>query len=226
MERDSRAKVPPGDVVIRTREGAFLLVKCDEDVARELYTGTEGCKYTVKTKAYRFLVALGTFLLMVSVVLLGNCNFAMQAAVGASYIVLNGAYWAVSLVNKRMFWDLSSYECEEATPPDAEHAHKKQSETIEGKPNFTRTLWYAIRETKKTGWVRSSGAAPRTPQWDEWLKQAEQNAKNNNREWDAVGMRDRIVGQSDAPQQAETAHVSDTAAQHAPAVEVPPPTKQ
>jgi hypothetical protein len=226
MNRDSRSKVPPGDVVIRTREGAFLVVKCNEDVARELYTGTEGCDYYVKTKAYRFLVALGTFLLMVSVVLLGNCNFAMQAAVGASYIVLNGAYWAVSLVNKSRFWDLSSYEWEDTTPEDAKGAHIKQNGTIEGKPSFTRTMWYAIRETKKIGWVRSGGAAPHTPQWEEWLTLAGENAINDVRDWDAVMMRDRIVGQSDAAQQAKEADVKDTAEQHAPAIEVPPPTKR
>lgn len=71
-------RVPAGDVAIRTREGAFILVKCNENVARELYTGTEECNYYASTRIYRFLVGLGTFLLMVSVVLLGNCNFTSQ----------------------------------------------------------------------------------------------------------------------------------------------------
>jgi len=103
MKRTFKSKVPAGDVIIRTREGAFLLVKCNEDVARELYTGTEECQYYVGTQQYRILVAIGTFLLMVSVVLLGNCNFAMQAAIGASYIVLNGAFWGSSLIRKGRF---------------------------------------------------------------------------------------------------------------------------
>jgi hypothetical protein len=90
-KRISKAKVPAGDVIIRTREGAFLLVKCNEDVARELYTGTEECEYYCHTQRYRILVGLGTFLLMVSVVLLGNCNFTMQAAIGTTYSTYQGS---------------------------------------------------------------------------------------------------------------------------------------
>ena len=225
-ERISRSRVPPGDVVIRTREGAFLLVRCNENVARELYTGTEECHYYVHKKAYRALVAVGTFLLMVSVVLLGNCHFTMQAAIGVSYIVLNGAFWAASLINKGKFWNLSSYEWEDVTPNDAKNAHLEQSGTLSGNPSFTRTMWYAIRETKKVGWVRSGGAAPHTPQWEDWLALAEKNATDGVRNWDAVGMRENIVGQSDAPQQAAKAHVEDTAEQHAPPFEIPAPAKR
>lgn len=73
MVRNTKVPVPAGDVVVRTREGAFIVIKCNEDVARELYTGTEECEYYVKSKPlYRGLVGIGTFLLMVSVVLLGK----------------------------------------------------------------------------------------------------------------------------------------------------------
>jgi hypothetical protein len=221
MNRTSRARVPPGDMVIRTREGAFLLIICNEDVARELYIGTEECVYKVQTQKYRVLVAFGTFLLMVSVVLLGNCNFTMQAAIGASYIVLNGLFWCSALVEKGCFWDLSGYEWEDITPEDAANADLKQDDTLGGMPSFTRTMWYAIRETKKTGWVTKGGAAPSTPQWDEWLKLAEMNAKNENRKWDAVGQREHIVGQVESIPQARSAD-HDTAEQHVPAIEVPP----
>lgn len=84
-------------MITRTREGAFLLILCNEDVARELYIGTEECVYKVQARRYRTFVALGTFLLMVSVVLLGNCNFTMQVAIGVSYILLNGTFWVSSL---------------------------------------------------------------------------------------------------------------------------------
>jgi len=221
MERTSHSKVPPGDVVIRTREGAFLLVKCDEAVARELYVGTEECTYYVSKRPYQFLVALGTLLLMVSVVLLGNCDFPMQAAIGVSYIVLNGAYWAASLVDKGAFWDLSIYEVEDVTPEDAKDAHLEQDNTLAGQPSFTRTMWYAIRETKKIGWVKRGGVAPRTPQWEEWLKLAEENAKNN-RDWNAVELREEIVGQMDTIPQAKSADHKDTAEQHAPVFVIPP----
>jgi len=163
------SKVPPGDVIIRTREGAFILVRCNEDVARELYVGTEECEYHVKTQLYRVLVGIGTFMLMISVILLGNCNFIMQAAIASSYIVLNGAFWTISLIDKRHFWDLDAYILEDVTEIDARNAHNEQHKGEDGQsnedtPSFTRTLWYAIRETKKIGWVKRGGAAPKTDQ--------------------------------------------------------------
>jgi hypothetical protein len=223
MKRTFKSKVPAGDVIIRTREGAFLLVKCNEDVARELYTGTEECQYYVGTQQYRILVAIGTFLLMVSVVLLGNCNFAMQAAIGASYIVLNGAFWGSSLIRKGRFWDLSNYDVVDDTPPDAADAHLEQCDTVEGRPSFTRTMWFAIRETKKIGWVKRGGAAPKTDEWDEWLRLAEQEASNGNRAWNAVETRETVVGVAESTPQRSA---EDAAEQHVPAYEVPPPDKR
>ena len=223
MKRTFKSKVPAGDVIIRNREGAFLLVKCNEDVARELYIGTEECQYYVGTQLYRILVGFGTFLLMVSVVLLGNCNFAMQAAIGASYIVLNGAFWGSSLIRKDRFWDLSNYHVDDVTPLDAQDAHLEQEDTNEGRPSFTRTMWYAIRETKKIGWVKRGGAAPKTDEWDEWLKLAEQNASDGNKNWNAVEVREAVVGVAEStPQHA----AEDAAEQHVPAYEVPPPEKR
>ncbi|KAH8811981.1 hypothetical protein F5884DRAFT_297390 [Xylogone sp. PMI_703] len=217
-------RVPDGDVVIRTREGAFLIVKCNEDVARELYTGTEECKYYVPNRPYRALVGIGTFLLMVSVVLLGNCNFTMQAAIGVSYIVLNGAFWIAALLKKNKFWNLSIYHWEDITPKDAVEAHKVQDHgDPEAKPSYTRTMWYAIRETKKIDWVKRGGAAPSTHQWDDWLQEAARNV--DNKHWPAVKRKDEIVGKTDTLPQA-TAKDDDTAKQHVPAVEIPlQPTK-
>jgi hypothetical protein len=225
MKRTFKSKVPAGDVIIRTREGAFLLVKCNEDVARELYTGTEECQYYVQTQQYRMLVGFGTFLLMVSVVLLGNCNFTMQAAIGLSYIVLNGAFWGSSLIKKSKFWDLSSYEVVDVTPADASYADAFQNDTLEGRPSFTRTMWYAIRETKKIGWVKRGGAAPKTDEWDEWLKLAELNAADGNRKWNAVEVREAVVGVAESTPQS-AAEDGDAAEQHVPAYEVPPPDKR
>lgn len=224
MNRVFHSNVPEGDVIIRTREGAFILVKCNEEVARELYTGTEECTYHVTNRPYRILVGFGTFLLMISVVLLGNCNFTMQCAIGASYIILNGAFWTTSLIHKSKFWDLSAYHWEDITPKDAMNAdsHTNGTTILEGKPSFTRTMWYAIRETKKTGWVKRSGAAPRTKRWDKWLKAAEENAVHGVRNWKAVEERERIIGEIDCTALTKEAPHEDSAEQHAPAFEVPP----
>lgn len=218
--------VPPGDMMIRTREGAFILVKCTEEVARELYTGTEDCEYHVGPKTYRFLMAMGTMLLMVGVVLLGNTRFEAQVLISGSYIALNGAYWLLGMLPRRYFWDLSRYEWEDITPPDAKNSDKMvvgaDNNGVEGFPSFTRTLWYAIRETKSTGWVERSGAAPSTSQWKRWLREAGENA-HKNRRWPAVSRKDEIMRQNiDGPDSSPGGPEADRAAQHAPLREVQP----
>lgn len=192
--RLAKASVPDGDVVIRTREGAFIVVKCKEDVARELYTGTEECEYKVGTKVYQALVGFGTFLLMVSVVLLANCNWTMQVVIGVAYILLNGLFWAAALAPKNWFWDLDLYDMKDVTSRYFPNAELKTDDldAPECDPSFTRTLWYAIHVTKSTGWVDKSGAAPKTEEWKTWLRQAEEN--KNDAKWKAVSAKDEIVG--------------------------------
>lgn len=166
MTRDSNGvPVPPGDMLIRTSKSSFILVKCNEDVARELYTGPEQCEYYVGPKNYRILMAIATMLLMVGVVLLGNTKFNAQVVISASYILLNGAYWIFGMIPKAYFWDMTRYTCKDITEEDAKNADKEKLELagVEVSPSFTRTLWYAIRETNgHTGWVERSGAAPST----------------------------------------------------------------
>lgn len=212
MTRRQTNVVPPGDVMIRTRQGAFVLIRCTEDVARELYSGTDRCKYYVKDQAYRLLMALGTVLLMLSVVLLGNCSWNSQVFIGASYIVLNGLYWGLGMLPHKYFWDLDRYDYGDATPRDAEEAHfdddnGRDPEFVRGTPpgvpaddyaaekraSFTRTLWYAIRETKDVKWVKANGAAPPTKAWDTWLTEAEQNARAGNRDWPAVKRKNELM---------------------------------
>ena len=235
MKRTATSDVPQGDVVIRTREGAFIVVKCDENVARELYTGTEECVYTVQNiREYRTLVGIGTFLLMVSVMLLGNCNFPQQLAIGVSYIVLNGLFWGAALIPKEKFWDLSLYEFDDITPDDAKNAHLEtvpNATDPEHLPSFTRTMWYAIRETGEIGWVKKSGAAPVTEEWDDWLKEAEVSIRMNHRQWRAVTAKDQTVGQTEATLSSPAASammngINMPGGQHAPGIEIPPDTRR
>ncbi|CAN8098476.1 unnamed protein product [Discula destructiva] len=218
MCRPHSSDVPPADMVIRTREGAFILVKCTEEVARELYTGTEECEYHLGPTGYRICMALGTMSLMVGVVLLGNTKFNAQALISGSYILLNGAYWLLGLLPKKHFWDLSRYDWEEVTPIDARDADHNDDSNVELQSSFTRTLWYAIRETREIGWVVRSDAAPGTPQWKKWLEEALKNAKAGNRKWTAVTRKDEIMKQG-VMESAWPA--TSSAEQHAPYREVP-----
>ncbi|GAO13339.1 uncharacterized protein UV8b_00682 [Ustilaginoidea virens] len=220
MKRKHTNEVPRGDVLIRTREGAFVLVRCSEEVARELYSGTEECEYRVGGNAYRALMALGTMTLMISVVLLGNCTWELKVLIGSSYIVLNGLYWGLGMMPRSCFWDLSRYRWRDVTPDDAASAHcvTRHHDQREGHPCFTRTLWYAIRETKLTGWVERSGAAPSTDQWRKWLREAGEAAVSGRRDWPAVQRKNSILKEDLGGR-----GTLDRAAQHAPATEVRPP---
>ncbi|KAI0026048.1 hypothetical protein F4780DRAFT_4621 [Xylariomycetidae sp. FL0641] len=228
MNRSHTNKVPEGDVIIRTREGAFLLIKCTEEVARELYSGTEECEYRVGAVGYRILMGLGTLLLMVSVILLGNCKWNTQIFIGASYILLNGLYWTMGLLPRRYFWDLSRYHWEDITPEHAKGADTvtNKDDLREGTKSFTRTLWYAVRETKKTAWVERSGAAPATPQWRRWLEEAEEAANKGDISWPSVARKDIIMKMTPEeaackpPAQQERPRAFDRAEQAAPAVVV------
>ena len=213
MKRRADNTVPPGDVVIRTRVGAFILIKCTEDVARELYSSTEECQY-VSTEWHRVFMGLGMVLLMVAVVLLGNCGWNSQVLIGGSYIALNALYWAMSLLEQRNFWDLSRYVVDDATPKDALGAESTTDESDpESVASFTRTLWYAVRETGKGAWVERSGALPGTDEWKRWLKEAVSNASGDpgKRKWEAVKRKNEIM------------EVTDEPAQRAPLDEIPPP---
>ncbi|RYP60059.1 hypothetical protein DL770_010070 [Monosporascus sp. CRB-9-2] len=245
MSRSHTNKVPKGDVLIRTREGGFLLIKCTEEVARELYAGTEECDYRVGGQAYQALMGFGTLLLMVGVVLLGNCKWNSQIFIGAAYITLNALYWGMSLIPKKYFWDLSRYKLRDVPPPEAQNAHMTTdpNDQREGVKSFTRTLWYAIRETKRTAWVERSGAAPSTLQWQLWLREAEAAANSEDKKWPAVARKDEIM-KMDADEimkinadkfrwlgglsLAQPTRPFDEAGQQAPAVEVqhPPSTGQ
>ena len=149
----------------------------------------------------------------------------MQLFIGATYISLNGLYWAMGMLPQRYFWDLSRYEWEDITPEDAKNASKTTRsgalDASESKPSYTRTLWYAIRETKRAGWVERSGAAPGTQHWQEWLKEAQENAKNFNRTWPAVAKKDALmVLKNGLDSLAPEAPLADPAAERAPLSEV------
>ncbi|KAK4190836.1 hypothetical protein QBC35DRAFT_56422 [Podospora australis] len=199
MSRVSKNKVPEGDMVIRTREGAFILVKCTEDVARELYTGTEECQYVCNDIYHRAFMGLGMVMLMFAIVLLGNCKWNSQVFIGASYVLLNGLYWGMGMLPAHYFWDLSRYEWTDVTPEDVREFTKKMAHK-EVSPSFTLTLWHAIRETKHSAWVERSGAMPLTDKWKEWLKEATEQAWKGNKDWDAVKRKDEIMARKEEVQ--------------------------
>lgn len=178
-------------MIIRTRLGAFLIIQCDEGVARELYFGTDDVLQLVTT-GFGSCIGCGTVIFMVAVILMGNSTWTMQAALAVTYLLLNAVYWFVALMPSTTHWEFPRYEIDDVTPDDAKYSHN-YGVTMNSPPPFTHSLWKAILVSKDTGWVRRSGAAPEGDRWDQWLKLAKRNASDNNREWDAVRAIDLIM---------------------------------
>lgn len=162
-----KREIPKGDVVIRYPNGSFLVVKCNEHVARELYFAPEEINYAVKSEvAYRLLSLIGTLMLMLGIVALANAKLYLQVAWAGAYIIINAAHWIAAALPQSSHWDLSCYKVKE--------------QGIQGgckNDNFTEALWKAILLTQSIEWVGPGGAAPDTTVWKNWLEDALTAAK-------------------------------------------------
>ena len=176
---------PPGDVVIRYPKGSFLVVQCSEDVARELYFAPENIDHLVSHSwKYRLISLVGTVLLMMGVVALGNASTYLQIGFAGAYMILNAAYWVVAALPSKVHWDMSCYEVrdqrfendtkEEVYSP--QEGYKKHF--VDHNETFTQALWKVIVATKDIDWVKRSAAAPQTEAWDMWLHEAKAQAES------------------------------------------------
>ncbi|KAL9042674.1 MAG: hypothetical protein Q9214_003710 [Letrouitia sp. 1 TL-2023] len=163
QQRTSSRAVPRSDIVIKYPNGSFLVVRCEEDVARELYWHPEECEYVVAARTYRIISLLGTLVLMFGVICLGNAQLELQVGFAASYIILNAAYWVVAALPAQWHWDLSYYE-----------VRRMKVEGGENNENFTSALWTAIAITGTTKWVTIGNIAPVSSEWKNWMREAEQ----------------------------------------------------
>lgn len=163
--------VPLGDVVIRYPKGSFLVVRCEEDVARELYFAPESIEYLLTHgPAYRILSLVGTMMLMGGVICLANAQIQVQIAWAGSYMFLGAAYWIVAALPGKVHWDTSCYTVIEECLSDSNM--EKKGYPSENK-TFTQALWRAIVVSKSINWVRRSDACPDTSAWKEWLLAAQ-----------------------------------------------------
>ena len=169
-------KVPQGDVVIRYPKGSFLIVRCDENVARELYFAPEAIQYLLTHgPAYRILSLVGTMMLMGGVICLANAQIEVQIAWAGSYMLLGSAYWIVAALPGKLHWDSSCYAVTNECLSDS--SMDKKGYPSENK-TFTQALWKAIVVSKNTDWVRRSDACPGTRTWEEWLSAAQACSKD------------------------------------------------
>lgn len=165
QKRTAKRSVPPSDVVIVYPRGAFLIVKCDEEIARELYWHPEQCEYVVGVTFYRILALLATLMLMFGVIFLGNASLTLQTCYAGAYLVLNAAYWTVAALPQSWNWDLSCFRVETECYHGGEQCK-----------SFTSALWRSIAITRSTQWVKNGQIAPVSQAWTRWLQQAELHA--------------------------------------------------
>lgn len=166
---------PPGDVVIKYPQGAFIVVKCSERTARYLYfNASERCIYSVRsTPVYRFLSLVSTLLLMAGVISLANSTIYLQVAFAGSYMGINIAYWIGAALPPAKHWDLSRLKLRHVKlsggiPP------RGSTDKIKDQPQtYTEALWKTIAVTGNKDWLLSTGWAPKTKAWAEWLDEAE-----------------------------------------------------
>ena len=172
-KRGQKRTVPPADVVICYPNGAFLIIKCIEEIARELYWHPEECIYMVNDYIYRLISLIGTLILMFGVICLGNATLDLQLGFAASYIILNAAYWAVAALDPQRNWNLTPY-------------HVLPVPYYDGAENdtFTAALWKAIAATQSAHWARVGRIPPSNRAWDKWLADAEREAKTVDGAWD------------------------------------------
>lgn len=167
---------PPGDVVIKYPQGAFIVVSCEERTARYLYFNpSERCIYAVEgTAIYRGLSLVSTLLLMGGVISLANARIETQTAFAGAYMLINIFYWIGAALPPAQHWDLSRLEVDHievhgGTPP-------RTAKIDNYSPTYTEALWKAIAVTGTSNWVKEAGWAPRTPAWNDWLNEAEEAA--------------------------------------------------
>ena len=186
----NRPNIPSGDVVIMSPRAAFVIVKCDENIARELYWHPEKCVYTLGDTVYRIISLAGTLILMFGVICLGNSTLPLQVAFGAAYIMLNAAYWTVAALPSQSHWDLSCYEVK-----------KKPYVGSETVSNYTQALWRAMAVAESARWVRTGRIAPDHEAWDEWIKRANERLEEwrKERKEAAQNGKDQIDDQSLRP---------------------------
>lgn len=160
------ANLPAGDVVIRFPNKSFLIVICEEEVARELFWAVEEIHYRVRNAtAYRLISLVGTMMLMLGVIVLANAKLPLKFCWTGAYLVLNASHWSAAALPQRLHWDLSCFDIEE-------HG-------IAGGPanrTYMDALGKAITVTKNVEWLRHGQAVPFTQKWNEWLLEAEKAA--------------------------------------------------
>lgn len=161
-------------VVVRYRNGSFLIVKCSEDVARESYYLPGSISYRRNRRSYQIMSLIGTSMLMVGVVCLANATQILQNMWAGSYVLLNASYWLVASLDeshKYGSWKFPSYTV-------TEHAIQRGNH----RRTYAEALYAAIVIAGSADWVDMGGspARPDTQAWKTWAQMAGQKVSSGS----------------------------------------------
>ncbi|KAI1474276.1 hypothetical protein F4774DRAFT_401205 [Daldinia eschscholtzii] len=194
------ANLPTYDkLIVRTTKNAFWILECNYHTALALFGARARVEYVesrgrrpswdrgYEAKVWRAVHPITSSILLLSFVFLANSTIFAQAAIASAYILVSVFFWAIPPS------ETSEYKTTKIFYPRCDNAHlpKEDLQSSEVEPSLARTLWYAIRITRSTGWVRGVKAVPETPGWDEWLREAELNMNNDT--WPAEAEKRRLV---------------------------------
>lgn len=74
VPRPQGPDIPPGDVVLCTANGSFIVVRCDDFVARQLYLGRSRAWYVLDEGIAQAMTGLATILLMVGFMIMSDAH--------------------------------------------------------------------------------------------------------------------------------------------------------
>ena len=167
----------PGDVIIRSSEGSFLVVKCPLDVANELFFEPRFRYHSwVSIPGYRALTSVGSLMLLFGLVVAINAKAEFQMLLILAYGASIFNLLIANMLPARIHWVLSDYlvewdECK--VLGSDEDSHGRISTVTIQNGTSTRALWIAIALSKRAAWATRSQAVPRdVDSWEAWLHEA------------------------------------------------------
>jgi len=185
--------MPKGDVVYRNANGGITVVHCDDSVARALYFHPERPEYLADSFQGRTVSGIvGGTTLVGSIILFGNAQWTLKAALVVTYTILNLLYWMAAILPARNSWYLN---------------FKVEEEVIKN-DTYTKGVWSAIRATRTTSWVRQGDFVPKTEAWDEWVHEAHRVMRTNNEpsSWDPTEALRRLIFTAEENRRRERDH--------------------
>ncbi|KAJ4022912.1 hypothetical protein NW752_003368 [Fusarium irregulare] len=166
----------------------------DSNIRGSVFAPTDGERREVGAlllpyarSAKRSLLPLLSFILFLF--FFSNATDISQITITAAYIILTSFYIIVRPlgINPGELGVATIYDWLSPTS----HLAKPTERYTERLPTIARTVWYAIRLTNSTTWVRPIDAIPDTPEWNQWLEEARKNMKTPD--WPAEGEAQRLV---------------------------------